>query len=409
MAEQARARMRAVIARLKQGEDIGAGGLVKIHIAPQEADVVITPCEVSPAHGTGTLLLRMFPDSSDVISLRTSNFYDGTQAFGAAQHCLPLLRSSPTEIASWVRWCLAGTRVRRIMALPYLPADIHVALEARKVTGAPLCTYIMDDKNVCADGIDDALMAEMLQQSQLRLVISPEMRDLYAAKYGMTFHVVPPLVPESLLKRTPVFPPADTNPRHGVLLGNIWGQRWLDMLRGSLRGSGITVDWYCNTSNPAGLQFDRSAMAEDGIVFNQPVAETELPSLLARYPFTLVPTDTLDGDSPPSVRAIAELSLPSRIPTMLAMAHLPVLVVGSPDTCAARFVTRFGLGEIAPYEKSAIVAAWERISTPDAQAAIRGRAAKLAGMLSADGCADWIWQSLSRGEPIDRRYEDMAL
>lgn len=399
--------MQAVLGKLKQGENVGASGLVKLRNTPKEADIVITSCEVSPAHGTGTLLLRMFPNSSDIISLRTSNFYDGTQEFGGAQHCLPLAQSSRPEITSWVKWCVAGTRIRRIMVLPYLPADPLVALTAHEVTGAPLCTYIMDDKNVCAEGIDDGLMKQLAEKSRLRLVISPEMRDRYAKKYGLSFFVVPPLVPESLLRRTPVFPPAGTNESHGVLLGNVWGQRWLDMLRGCLRGSGFSVDWYCNQKTPAGLKFDRAEMAADGIIFNEPVAEAQLPALLARYPFALVPTDTLDGYSPPSVRAIAELSLPSRIPTMVSMAHLPVLVVGSPATCAARFVTRFGLGEVVPYEQAAIAAALARLNTPAAQAEIRSRAAKLAGALTAEGSADWIWKSLEEGGPSDLRYEEM--
>jgi hypothetical protein len=399
--------MQAVLGKLKQGENVGASGLVKLRNTPKEADIVITSCEVSPAHGTGTLLLRMFPNSSDIISLRTSNFYDGTQEFGGAQHCLPLAQSSRPEITSWVKWCVAGTRIRRIMVLPYLPADPLVALTAHEVTGAPLCTYIMDDKNVCAEGIDDGLMKQLAEKSRLRLVISPEMRDRYAQKYGLSFFVVPPLVPESLLRRTPVFPPEGTNESHGVLLGNVWGQRWLDMLRGCLRGSGFSVDWYCNQKTPAGLKFDRAEMAADGIIFNEPVAEAQLPALLARYPFALVPTDTLDGYSPPSVRAIAELSLPSRIPTMVSMAHLPVLVVGSPATCAARFVTRFGLGEVVPYQQAAIAAALARLNAPAAQAEIRSRAAKLAGALTAEGSADWIWKSLEEGRPSDLRYEEM--
>ena len=407
IAEQARARMQAVISKMQQGENVGVSGLVKIPNMLKEADVIITSCEVSPAHGTGTLLLRMFSASSHIISLRTSNFYDGTQEFGGAQFCLPLAQSAPPEILSWVKWCLAGTRVRHIMVLPYLPADPRVALAVQEVTGAPLCTYIMDDKNVCAEGIDDALMAKLLENSGLRLVISPEMRDRYAAKYGLGFNVVPPLVPESLLQREPVFPPPGTNPRCGVLLGNVWGQRWLDMLRGCLRGSGYMVDWYCNQKKPAGLTFDKAEMAADGIVFNEPVAEAELPDLLARYPFALVPTDTLDGHSPPSVQAIAELSLPSRIPTMICMAHLPVLVVGSPATCASRFVTRFGLGEVVPYEQSAIVAALARLTAPAVQEATRLRAAKLAAALTAEGSAEWIWKSLDQGKILDGRYDDL--
>jgi hypothetical protein len=407
IAQQARARMQAVMTKLREGEDVSASGLVAQRHMPGSADVVITACEVSPAHGTGTLLLRIFPDSNEIVSLRTSNFYDGQQAFGAAQFCLPLAQSSRPEILSWVKWCLVGTKVRRILVLPYLPADPLVALAVHEVTGAPMCTYIMDDKNVCADGIDDRLMQRLLEASQLRLVISPEMRDAYIRKYHCSFFVVPPLVPEALLQREPVFPAAGTDPSRGILLGNMWGQRWLDMLRTAFRGSGYTIDWFCNQKDPAGLVFDRPAMREDGIVFNDPVPESALPDILRRYAYAIVPTDLLDGASPPSVRAIAELSLPSRIPTMVAMSHIPVLVIGSPETCAARFVSRFGLGMVVPYETAAVTQALRHLTAAATQADIRARAASLAGQLSAEHSAKWIWRSLAAGGPCDMRYETL--
>jgi hypothetical protein len=84
-----------------------------------------------------------------------------------------------------------------------------------------------------------------------------------------------------------------------------------------------------------------------------------------------------------------------------------VLVVGSTQTCAARFVTRFGLGEVVPYEQGALTAALNRLTTTAAQAEIRARAAGLSGQLSAEGSASWIWQSLASGAPRDRRYEDL--
>src|ERR1700733_8551174 len=97
IAEKARARLQSVLRSVKEGrpsEDAGP----RISRLPSPADVIITPCEVNELHGTGTLLLRMFPDSSSIISLRTSNFYDGKQAFGGGQLCLPLSQASRPEI-----------------------------------------------------------------------------------------------------------------------------------------------------------------------------------------------------------------------------------------------------------------------------------------------------------------------
>src|SRR6185312_3225408 len=151
IAEQARARLQSVLTSLKDGR--GLEPAKPPSRLPSPADLVITPCEVNEQHGTGTLLLRIFPDSRSLISLRTSNVYDGTQRFGAAQLCLPLAQAARPEITSWLKWYLTGVAIRRIVCLPYLPADVIVALTAKAMFDAPLCTYIMDDKNVCAEGI----------------------------------------------------------------------------------------------------------------------------------------------------------------------------------------------------------------------------------------------------------------
>ncbi|MGH7916277.1 MAG: hypothetical protein ACREQE_02320 [Candidatus Binataceae bacterium] len=210
--------------------------------------MVITPCEVNELHGTGALLLRMFPDSSSIISLRTSNFYDGEQTFGAARLSLPLAQASRPR---------------------------------------------------------NHLVAEMVPDRHLRA----------------------------------------------------------------------------------------------------PIPEAQLPEVLSQYPYAVVPSDTLDGQSPPSVRAIAELSLPSRIPTMVATSHLPILVIGHPRTRAARFVERFDLGAVVPYEREAVRAALGRLMTAERQSQIRRRAANVSESFSARDSSDWIWRSPQAGQPCGLRYE----
>ncbi len=405
IAEKARARLHSVVNSMRDGRVPEVQ--VDVPRLPSEADLVVTPCEVNGLHGTGTLLFRIFPDSSSIISMRTGNFYDGTQDFGAAQFCLPMLQASRPEIASWVRWYLAGTSVRRILTIPYLPDDAIVAIAAKEQFDVPLCTYIMDDKNVCDEGISDSLMEELLSKSALRLVISPEMRAAYESKYRMKFWLLPPLVPEELVRREPVHFSNGGDPRRGVLIGNIWGQRWLDLLRATFRDSGYRIDWYCNHKDPTSLEFDRAELERDGIRLMAPVLEANLPDVLSKYSYAVVPSDTLDGQSPPSVQAIAELSLPSRIPTMVATSHLPILVVGDPKTSAAQFVDRFALGAVAPYQRDAVQAALERLLDPAKQSQIRERAAAISGSFSARGCADWIWRSLEAGQACDLTYEKL--
>jgi len=402
MAEKARARLKSIVSAFRDHPE----QMQRLPLTG-EMDLVVTPCEVNQLHGTGTLLFRLFPDSSQIISLRTSNFYGGPQDFGAQNFCLPTGQNSRAAITAWVQWWLNGAKIRRIICFPYLPDEPLLAIVLKDIFNVPLCTYIMDDKNVCAEGISDGLMEELLRKSSLRLVISPEMREAYEKKYQMPFWLMPPLVPEELIHAQPRPLNPEASLQRGVLLGNIWGQRWLDLLRQTFRGSGFQVDWYCNQKKPLGLTFDPQEMEADGIRFMQPVSEADLPAVLARYPYAVVPSDTLDGQSPPSVRAIAELSLPSRIPTIVTMSHLPILVLGHPDTAAARFVTRFRLGEVVPYEAAAVRAALQRLSTAEAQAQIRSRAAEISPHFTSKGAADWIWRSLACGSACDRKYENL--
>jgi hypothetical protein len=405
IAEKARARLQAILS----GQVDAAESIEDIDLSslPDATDLVITACEVNSLHGTGTLLLRIFPDQKSIISLRSEDFYDGIQDFGCVRLRLPLAKAARPVISAWLKSSLVGVNVRRIICVPYTPAEATLALAAHDVLGAPLGVYIMDDKNVCADGITDDLMRELLDTARLRLVIGPEMRDVYEDKYGMPFWVMPPVVADHIVKRaaTPLAPDIDL--RRGVLLGNIWGQRWLDMLRRIFRGAGVTIDWYCNQLNPPGLEYDRDELAADGIVQRNPIAEDDLPKVLGEYAFAVVPTDTLDGLSPPSVRAIAELSLPSRMVTMMATSHLPMLVIGSPATCAAGFVQRFDLGAVAPYDRAAVLASIVDLINPDRQNDIRSRAAQLSGHFTAAGASDWIWRSLDAGRPITSMYEDL--
>ncbi len=179
------------------------------------------------------------------------------------------------------------------------------------------------------------------------------------------------------------------------------------MLRNTFRGSGYQVDWYCNQKNPAALDFNRKEMERDGIRLCAPIAEADLPEVLSRYAYAVVPSDALDGKSPPAVQAIAELSLPSRIPTMITTSHIPVLVIGHPNTCAARFVSRFMLGQIVPYEPAAVQRAVALLLDPENQSIIRQRAADLSPSFSSRDSDAWIWRSMAAGQACDLRYENL--
>lgn len=390
-AEKARARLQLAIKGIE-------GAL------PSPADVIITPYEVNELHGSGILLQRIFRDSRSIISIRSQNAYSGRNLFGAVRLCLPRKGAARDEIFSAVLHWLRGAYVRRVLCAPYLPEDPIAAIAVKELFNVPLCTYIMDDHNVCASGISDSAMRELLAKSSLRLAISPEMRAGYEQKYGLKFWLLPPLVPPELVRSESTAPPENAE-RRGVLVGNIWSQRWLERLQSAFKTTGYQLDWYCNTSAPAALDLNRAELEKHGIRMHESLPEADLAAALRRYAFAVVPSGTLDEQSTPSVQAIARLSLPSRIPFLLATAHLPILVLGDPLTAAARCIQRFGLGAVCSYEPAAITAALDGLVNPSTQTAIRRKAAAISGEFTAAGSADWIWRSLAAGGPYDLKYE----
>ena len=78
-----------------------------------------------------------------------------------------------------------------------------------------------------------------------------------------------------------------------------------------------------------------------------------LVSLLALVPIGAMadsPAALLDGRE--TDQGVASLSLPGRILFAAATSNTPILVVGSENTCAARFVRHFGIGETVPYNSA---------------------------------------------------------
>ena len=401
--DAARARLNGVLSSVTgvpSAESKGPG-------LPSPADVVVTPFEVNELHGSGILLLRMFPDSSSIISLRSGSYYVGREEFGAARFCLPKMGASRLDIYKQVGEWLQGVAVRRVFCSPYLPDDVITAMAVKDLFGAPLCTYIMDDQNVCSSGIPDLLMEELVSKSDLRFTISPEMRTAYEKKFRRKFWLLPPLVPADLIRSEPPRELPDHKNARGVLVGNVWGQRWLDLLREAFRDSGHRIDWYCNQKNPLFLNFDRAELARDGITMRDPLPEPALASILPQYSYAVVPTGTLDDHSVPSLQAIAELSLPSKIPFLFAAANLPILVLGHARTAAARAVDRLQIGVNAPYDSAAVQTALAWLLAPDQEGKIRRRAASTAKAFSAEGAAAWVWRSLELGAPADLKFEKL--
>jgi hypothetical protein len=368
-------------------------------------DVVVSHVEVNERHGTGVLTQRLFGGAADLVSVRSHDNYDARQRFGAWSVRIPQPDPGPAVVARRVRTVFQGASVRRVVAIPFYPDDVRNALALQELSGGPLCTYVMDDRNVEGSGMPDELLRELLSRSALRVAVSEELRDAYQRKFGLPFAFVPPVIDPALIPRAPVPTPEGLGSGRGVMIGNVWGQSWLARLCHVMEGTGVEIDWYSSADlrwHVLGVEELRRA----GIRWHPGPPDGELVAILRRAAFAVLPTGTLDAED--DNRAIARLSLPSKLVFTTAAAHLPALVLGHPETAAARFVTRAAVGLAVPYERAAFAAAVAEIVRPEVQAVLRGRAAALAPTFSAEGAGEWIWRSLSLGRPADDRWERLT-
>ena len=370
----------------------------------RNADVIITHCEVNERHGTGVHIKKMFRSRPNILSIRSENRYDGRQQFGALALRIPHPDSDPQAARHRTAKAMGNSTAGRILCVAYLPADAITALALRELSGAPLCTYIVDDQNICVRRMPDDLLRRLLEQSSLRLANSPEMRVAYQAKYGLPFHYMPPVAPSYVIAGELQPPPTQADPNHGVVIGNIWGPNWVRLLCRAVRGSGIRLTWYF-PGDRRDLPVSVQQLEACGILLKDPLPEDELVRTLRGCWFTVAPTGTLDRAD--DLRWVAQLSLPSRVVYLIAASHIPVLVLGNATTAAARFVEQFGVGLVADYDRTAFQAAVRRITGYDENLAMRRKAAAVGPRFSDEGAAEWIWQSLALGRPVDQRFEQL--
>ncbi len=365
-------------------------------------DVVITTNEINRRHGTGVLLKRILRGRPNLFSIRLKDDW-GQQDLGEWDIRLPKTGLNRPACYRKVTGLLAGCRVRSVLSVPFEIDDLMTAIAIQDVFGARLCAYVMDDQNVAVDRIPDALMREFLERCSLRLVTHPELRIAYQEKYGLPFFLLPAIAPDALIPRETLEPAEFCGESRGALLGSFWDQTWFDRLCAALEPTGYAIDWFGNPRSPW-LEFSAQKLTRARIQTLGLVAEERLAIELRRYPFAIVPTGTFDDGE--SHQYAASLSLPGRIIFAAAVSQTPILVVGSPRTCASRFVKNFGIGETVPYDGMAVKAAMHRLSDARVQQEIRSRAARIGPAFSDRGVVEWLQRSIELGRAADARFEE---
>ncbi|MEL4898651.1 FkbM family methyltransferase [Crocosphaera sp. Alani8] len=373
-------------------------------------DVILTPNEVNLRHGTGVIVRNIFSDSDNILSIRFHNYYDGKQDFGDVKFCFCIDGLSRAEAFTKLTQLFQGIQPKRILCVVYSPQEVIAAIALKEIFNAPLCTYIMDDNNLYTSDdntISSDLMEELLQKSSLRLAISPELRVAYEQRYGLKFWLLPPIIaPNLITEEIPNIATETSSEKRGILIGNIWSQQYLDYLRDAIRDTSVQVDWYFNNYyNPAWLTIDEEEFAKEGIFVHPPLAESDLRQTLKKYKFAIIPSGKLDTTD--NIQNIARLSLPTRIPFILATSNTPLLVLGSKSTAAARFVARFEVGMVCDYNPEAVEEAVSFMDSTETQQTMRQKAVSLAKKFSSEGIAKWLWDSLEKGEPSDDKFENL--
>jgi hypothetical protein len=377
----------------------------------REIDVLITTNEMNDRHGTGVLIKRILerpehtPPRRNLFCIRFQNDW-GDHDLGDWNIRLPKTGGNRVECFRNVLQLLRGRKVRQVLCVPFQVDELTASIAVQEAFGARLCAYVMDDQNVAADGIPDELMREFLQKSSLRLATHPELRSAYERKFGMPFSLLPAVAPDALIPRSVLPPVVDSGnySGRGALLGSFWDQSWFDRLCAALETSGRKIDWFGNHRSPF-VEFSDENLRRARIRPFGIVSEERLAMELRVYPFIIVPTGTFD----PAEKnySVASLSLPGRIPLAAAISQTPLLVIGGKDTCAARFVKHFGIGETVPYNGVEIRAAMDRLSDERTQLEMRGKAARMGRAFSDVGIGEWLEESIALGRAADGRFEEI--
>ena len=387
--DKLRAQFASVLNRLNKSLDIFS------------IDLIIVHCEINERHGVGILIKRIFSDGQGIATVRSKNLYDGQQDFGDYDLHIPCEGLSYPEILLKVQSEFGQRKPRRILSIPYYLEDCLLTIAFKKLFNINLCTFLMDDQNIYANNIPDQIMEEVLELSDLRLGISQPICEAYEDKYRLSFNLLLPVIQNQLIKKTESNPlESSIQSLHGIMIGNIWDQQWLDKLKFAIKKSNIKVDWYANPRRDW-LIFKEDELEENGIFFKGYTANEEtFIEYLRAAPFAIVPVGSAENDR----KEITLLSLPSRIPFMIATANIPIIVVGRKDGAAAKFVEENQLGLVCDYDPDQINQAVRYICQAEVQQKIRKQALKLAENLSADGVSDWIWQSIEQGKIIDCKF-----
>jgi hypothetical protein len=279
-------------------------------------------------------------------------------------------------------------------------------LVAHALTRAPLCTFAMDDQAVYCSKVPQELARMLFAASDLCLAISPEMATVYEETFKQPFYFMPPVLSRAD-DAVPNHWTAQRTPANRVaMLGNVWTTKRFEQLREFVRQTGWTVDWYGPGPKASWLGVEPQSLAKDGIVCCGFLPEGELISALAGYPAVLIPSGMLDATE--DNEAFSRLSLPSRMLFVLVKTRTPMLVLGSPETAAGRFLSRHGVGLCTSFDPAEAAVQLSALTDPQNRVALAAAANRAAADYVLPQGGEWIWTSLARRHPAAAPFKQSA-
>lgn len=396
--------------------------------------VIVSSVEINSRHGTGLLIQYLFEDFSNIATVSSHRCFHGDRVRSAVHHEVPYEQMPRHELYSMVLDWFRESPPKQAYVVPFYRTELLVAIALADLFETRVCVHVMDDQCLYENEIPDELMREAMAKSNLLLTISPEMKEAYQQRFGSKVYILPPIVPESMIlardpqqhsnadqrpsaKRTGIngtlsklvsrltTNATDKSTERGILIGNVWDEKWLEMLQQTIGGSGYEVDWYSNNPDAMMLNGKAEELASTGIHLQDPLWGDDLVAELRRRPYAIMPSGTLDQFEPRE--SVARLSLPSRVPFVTSVSQIPIVVLGSRETAAGRFVNRFELGAVVDYDANQFKAAVDRVLQPETRIAIGERAARIAPTFSAETMVRWLWESNRLRQPADNRFEDL--
>ena len=346
---------------------------------------IVTAVELNDQHGTGIFVRNLLDDPSEVHVFCSKLIYGGAERhFRIPEDAsldsvtLQLIRNQPVD---------------KILCVPYFPNEFRFAVKLKEKTGAPLCTFFRDDQNIFCNEVSSSDVQQLIDHSDLVLAISPEMAEAYSRKYNREVLFFPPFItPRApLIKSRWKFSKSEETGR-GVMIGNIWSQKRFTQILNLLGETGVSIDWYGHGGRAPWLEGNSVEWAKKGLKYHGWLEEGDLIQKLVEYPFILLPSGEMDESD--DKLSFSKLSLPSRLIFLNARVGVPVLVLGHPETAAARFVRRWGTGISSPSRPGPFLEAMSQLHDSKFRDPLLANLENNASRWGHDNPGNAIWEAL---------------